>query len=429
VVQRYAGRAITGQVKTTPSESVLIESNLPTITSRAHQITTIAIEKSLRLDDSNPRRQLVEAPKVSRTKKTDWRDHSKKEWRDIFGDSTPERFPPTRAPWTETTNVTFKLASERKSEKDEKNREAGYRAIREDEEKFQATIYTDGSAKDSNREGGAGVVYLPHTETLLEKATKLSFPAGKWTSSFQAEMKAIEEAIRLVNIEATPGRPVRIVTDSRSSLDKIKSLQLGIRPNSTIEENIVKGLEEMHTTDIELEILWCPSHCGIEGNEMADECANEGSTMDQEGVNWTFETAKAAIRRKTKRQTIDHALGKRIYHGRQGQIIYPLDENLTRKEQVTLSRLRSGHHPELGYWKTLIGRDEPGTCRLCGSDDPETTEHVFTDCPGLADMYPPGWELTGLATDPKTAIKLWTTWLNRIEAVPDEVPSTTTDST
>ena len=45
--QRYAGRAITGQVKITPVEAISVEADLPTVATRASQLSTIAMEKSL----------------------------------------------------------------------------------------------------------------------------------------------------------------------------------------------------------------------------------------------------------------------------------------------------------------------------------------------------------------------------------------------
>ena len=46
--QRYAGWAITGQLLTTPVEAILAEANLTSIKIRAIQLSTIAMEKSLR---------------------------------------------------------------------------------------------------------------------------------------------------------------------------------------------------------------------------------------------------------------------------------------------------------------------------------------------------------------------------------------------
>ena len=45
--QRYAGRAITGQIKKTPVEAILAEADLPTVATRVTQLSTLAMEKSL----------------------------------------------------------------------------------------------------------------------------------------------------------------------------------------------------------------------------------------------------------------------------------------------------------------------------------------------------------------------------------------------
>ena len=45
--QRYAGMAITGQIKMTPVEAILAEAGLPSVTIRVTQLSTIAMEKSL----------------------------------------------------------------------------------------------------------------------------------------------------------------------------------------------------------------------------------------------------------------------------------------------------------------------------------------------------------------------------------------------
>ena len=54
--QRYAGRAITGQIKTTPVKAILAEADLPTVATRATQLSTIVIEKPFRMPDTNPRK-------------------------------------------------------------------------------------------------------------------------------------------------------------------------------------------------------------------------------------------------------------------------------------------------------------------------------------------------------------------------------------
>ena len=62
-----------------------------------------------------------------------------------------------------------------------------------------------------NKNGGAGVVI---TDVHNNATTKLSFPAGRFTSSYQAEMTAIAMALKHLDED----------TDSLSSLTRCKDL-------------------------------------------------------------------------------------------------------------------------------------------------------------------------------------------------------------
>ena len=71
--QKYAGRDITGQIKTTLAEAILADADLQAVATRATQLSTIAMEKSLRMPDTNPRKQVATAEVRQRTKKRSWR--------------------------------------------------------------------------------------------------------------------------------------------------------------------------------------------------------------------------------------------------------------------------------------------------------------------------------------------------------------------
>ena len=58
-------------------------------------------------------------------------------------------------------------------------------------------------------------------------------------------------------------------------------------------------------------LLWVPTHCDIPGNEKADELANQGSEMNQEGVPVTHAIVKAKIKAST--WPINHQRAKQAY--------------------------------------------------------------------------------------------------------------------
>ena len=262
------------------------------------------------------------------------------------------------------------------------------------------TFYTDSSAEEGTRNCGARVVVIDGSDTLLE----LSEPAGQLTSSFQAEMTAIRPAVRQA-IEKYDKKRIRIVTDSISSLDGIKSLTTNLDAKSALEKETLDGITQFEGR---IRWVWCPSHCGVEGNKKADRCAATGCSLEQKPIPLNFDTAKAQIR-KTYKDDIKHELCKNVYTRRTD------DKHLSRKEQVNLSRLRSGHHPKLRHWRKKINEIEDGTCRLCGTDN-ETAEHVLVKCPGIRDTIPQEWVLPNLVSDPKKALEIWEIWRGRVGA-------------
>ena len=68
--QRYDGRTITGQIKITHVKVISAEADLPTIATRATQVSTIAMEMSLWMPDANLRRQIATAEVRQCSKKT-----------------------------------------------------------------------------------------------------------------------------------------------------------------------------------------------------------------------------------------------------------------------------------------------------------------------------------------------------------------------
>ena len=107
---------------------------------------------------------------------------------------------------------------------------------------------------------------------------ELSYPAGRWTSSHQAELTAIEHALTMAT-DKPEQKKIRIITDSRSAVQRLESLIHNNKPDTRTENNIQGLLEKMSHNDQQLTMVWCPGHCNVDGNERADECAKEESKL------------------------------------------------------------------------------------------------------------------------------------------------------
>ena len=152
------------------------------------------------------------------------------------------------------------------------------------------------------------------------------------------------------------------------------------------------------------ESVWVPSHCGLFGNEVADEAAKAGSSMEQTG-GVTLNTAKRVIQRWAAQRVEE---GKRDdWHKRTfGNSCMPaVKEPVVR---TTMHQLRTGHCRLLGAYAHRIGirsddrcrvkncRDECcplATCERCG-EEPDTSEHFLLRCPAFTSRRR-DWDIKG----------------------------------
>ena len=86
----------------------------------------------------------------------------------------------------------------------------------------------------------------------------------------------------------------------------------------------------------------------------------------------------------------------------------PKEKPASRKQAVTLAKLRSGHHVGLQACKAIIKKTDP-TCPSC-REEPETLAHWLQDCPATAVMRntifgDPSPPLSIINTDPGGVMK------------------------
>ena len=118
-------------------------------------------------------------------------------------------------------------------------------------------------------------------------------------------------------------------------------------------------------------IQWIPSHCNQPGNEAADSLAKKGTTKEQVDRSTSYPEVKTILSRPS-----NTASGGTSTHGTTR--LTPTTNLLTRREQVTVFRLRTGHN-RLNYHlysKLRIGHTEQCPC---GSGS-QTTEHLLQSC-------------------------------------------------
>ena len=142
-------------------------------------------------------------------------------------------------------------------------------------------IYTDGSTTYAIQDGGAGsIIYLPDEDTI-ESATA----TGKHCTHYATEVKALSQrAQAILDIVGNHKEDVVFLTDSKSVLDA-----LACHGEHELRVKLSKLFENRRVV-----LQWIPAHCGISGNEKADELVKGGANIRQSWASYSNSSAYGA---------------------------------------------------------------------------------------------------------------------------------------
>jgi ribonuclease HI len=131
--------------------------------------------------------------------------------------------------------------------------------------KNNISFYTDASKQGDSPVGSAVVGWSQDSWITIGTETLHPFE-----SVFRGELKAIAMALDSIeaNVRITNGTFV-IFSDCMSGLQAIKN----IHSQEDYVVEIHNALRRLKKINVDIEIAWVPSHCGIEGNEAADAIA------------------------------------------------------------------------------------------------------------------------------------------------------------
>ena len=245
-------------------------------------------------------------------------------------------------------------------------------------------IYTDGSATEATRNGGAGVVIeYPQSKTTLSE------PTGLHCSNYRAEVEALSLAASEIKTNPTHRSQCVFLTDALSVLE---ALDAGNIPS--LYESFLRLFPDCSRVVLQ----WIPAHCGIPGNDEADTLAKMGSRREQVETLATYSEMSTLIK-SLHRQPIK----KDDYH------------QLSRKEQVIIFRLRTGHVRLNKHMHNRFRIGESPECS-CGNGD-QSVEHVLQHCRNFDDLrsstWTPGTSLAQKLEGPLESLKKTTGFIEK----------------
>ena len=396
-VQNQAMRAIASLTKTCPVDFLHLETNLEPIAFRFKKLDDITWDRYARLPASDSRNQLLREHVPPRlTTRHGWRNETAA--RMTEQEIVRETATPPMPPWMKMQHVNVDKVKVEKKKAEYSERELNDLAMQKiGEYDCEVTVYTDGSTSTTQERGGAGV-YIENSSG--EVLCSLDFPAGAYSSSYSAEAVAMLEACRW--LENNSPQSCLICTDSLSLVEALEKNDWK-DPDEWLKK-VKRSMMKM--TEMQINVLWIPSHCNIQGNDYADDLANRGTSRPQDATPVTRKSIRALILRR--KWTPTHARAVQTYGRRRGPKV-EVERAWPRRVRTLYARLRTGHAAELAYYQYLIEAGDEPTCKECKDVD-ETIEHVLCHCLALdgarARLFEEKVTLSDLVLQPEKCRKL-----------------------
>ncbi len=380
VVQNEALRIISGNVRKSRLAARRRETETPSYATLSKRIILQSVKKAERMPDDHPRKLALSANPVPRK-------NQRKSWRQVGldlancyrPDAEYEGLPLaacTRAPWDSPNNLTVHEAVPGISSKADDAvtmREATLARIRD--LNSSVVIYTDGSASAGTSDGGAGVVVTCGDPADPQITQTIAVKGAPRTSSYEEEVCAMNAALDYVRTNCQEDH-VTICTDSLSLCQALVSLNEDVDPT----------LWRVSQCRSPIVVQWVPAHCGVPGNEAADQTAKDATTLadDCRPVSYASECARIrhAIQDPPPTDPADIRIAE-IYSGYSRA--RDEAEVSTQKEQIDIARLRARTHPSLRAYQKKLNPLADATCPRCGHGD-EDLEHWLFECPAMSSM-------------------------------------------
>nr|KAG5706601.1 hypothetical protein BaRGS_005671 [Batillaria attramentaria] len=366
-VQNQALRLITGAMRTTPIQAMERTTGIQPLDERRKTKILLQAEK-FRCQDKHPMKQRVEGLTKNRLKRSSFVHQSKKLARAYTSHLPTKTLAPTlhrSKPWESNDNLKLTISTSvphvtSGDTQSESVKCALTKALIDEKYPGEAwvQVYTDGSATQAVSNGGAGV-FIRYPDGQTES---VAVPTGKHCSNYSAEVKALQAAASVIQTAGSEYHQFVFLTDARSVLEALSNNK---------EQELMDTLLAV-SAGRRVVLQWVPAHCGVPGNEAADQLAKKGASESQPNTDLTYGEKRTLIKSARKPVT-----PKDDYHC------------LTRQEQVILLRLRTGHNRLNAHMHRKLGLAPNAECS-CGTGD-QTTEHVLQQCPKLQELRTAVW--------------------------------------
>ena len=241
------------------------------------------------------------------------------------------------------------------------------------EKNCRLTIYTDASINPTT--GKAGYSMIPHINNTPEhKHQVISLVSPDGHGSMTCELGAILEATENAKKLCKPGERFLIVTDSKSGLDALNSTE--INDNEFLINSIHNNLGVLHDHNKQAILMWCPSHIGIKGNELADSLAGIAITSANKitHIPPSFSRVKSQIKKYVDNTWKTNQSFSHDTYSILNPDMKPFNApKCSRRIQSAIAGLRCNSYNMCSHYSCN------NICKYC--DSTYNTEHYLLECP------------------------------------------------
>ena len=372
VVHNMALRICTGAYRTSPIDSLYVDSGVPPLYVRREELGLRYFSRVL-TNPQNPNHKFVKNPVNLSVNKP----RSPKPFEVRLQDSArevgllpshiaeirPPKFPPWDGPPVDICPILYDKKWPILKTRAEFIRHQNQHAT-------HISIYTDGS---KSAEGvGFGIV-----SDMLNIGKKLPL----YISIFTAELYAIFYFLKYIFNHGCVGERYMIYTDSQSVLASLRKLM----PSHPLVIEVQEWLVLLHSRRrIRVGFCWVPGHVGVDGNERADAAAKEAAESGRSDViNVPHGDFKPVFRSYVRNKWQEH--WRSLTSNAKLQAIKPVvspwksSYQTNRRHSVVLTRLRIGHSFLTHRYLMTSGEERRvPQCPTCRSDI--SIKHILIDC-------------------------------------------------
>ena len=373
-VQNRALRLITGQMRSSPLDALRYEAGVSSYQTMVDRMCLQSVEKALRLPEDHPRFETWQQAIPSKNQRKGWKAKGDELLSKLPVEAT-DRLPIQMyvcAPWGNPCDIQiYADVPGIKGRDDPIELKKSITMARLDSFNADFIIYTDGSATAGCSNGGAAAIITRGSAETPVVLHEMRSKGAAFTSSYEEELDAAMMAMRWIDEQdADEFCLVVLATDSQSLCAAMSGTSSQIEPL----------MDSLGKLSCKLIVQWIPGHSDVPGNELADEAAKEATKLSGPGRKISIASSKLLAKKLIPDPPPEHARSKLVY----SKLSKKSEAEIrTRKDQVTLARIRSGHHLMFGETRRRYNKEEDANCPRCGHDI-EDMSHWLLSCPGTS---------------------------------------------